>query len=69
MLPILALVCGRLRSLAPVGRLKPRGSAERGQTMAEFALLLAVVAFVVVVVAALLGANLSTVLHSTAGKV
>jgi Flp pilus assembly pilin Flp len=41
-----------------------RGSA--GQTMAEYALLIAVVAVVVIVAATLLGGNVSSTLHSTA---
>jgi Flp pilus assembly pilin Flp len=41
-----------------------RGSA--GQTMAEYALLIAVVAVVVIVAATLLGGNASSTLHSTA---
>jgi Flp pilus assembly pilin Flp len=37
-----------------------------GQTMAEYALLIAVVAVVVIVAATLMGGNVSSTLHSTA---
>ena len=40
------------------------GSA--GQTMAEYALLIAVIAVVVIVAATLMGGNVSSTLHSTA---
>jgi Flp pilus assembly pilin Flp len=37
-----------------------------GQTMAEYALLIAVIAVIVIVAATLLGGNVSSTLHSTA---
>jgi Flp pilus assembly pilin Flp len=40
--------------------------AAAGQTMAEYALLIAVVAVVAIVAATLLGGNVSSTLHSTA---
>ena len=43
--------------------------AERGQTMAEYALLLGVIALVVAAVAVLLGKSISSVFSDTAGRV
>jgi Flp pilus assembly pilin Flp len=37
-----------------------------GQTMAEYALLVAVIALIVIVAATLMGGNVSSTLHSTA---
>jgi Flp pilus assembly pilin Flp len=37
-----------------------------GQTMAEYALLIAVIALIVIVAASLMGGNVSSALHSTA---
>jgi Flp pilus assembly pilin Flp len=65
---MLALVSGPFRSLARVRRLTSPKRGESGQTMAEFALLLTVIALVVVVVATLLGADISTVLGTAARK-
>ena len=45
-----------------------RAPGERGQTMAEYGALLAVVALIVVIAAVLLGTNLSTIFDSTAHK-
>jgi pilus assembly protein Flp/PilA len=42
---------------------------EKGQTMAEYGILIAVIAIVVVVAAALLGTNLTSLFNSTATKV
>jgi Flp pilus assembly pilin Flp len=38
-----------------------------GQTMAEYALLIAVIAIVVIVAAVMLGGNVSSTLHNNAG--
>jgi Flp pilus assembly pilin Flp len=46
-----------------------RVSLERGQTMAEYAILLGVIALVVVVVATLLGSSISSVFSSVAHRV
>jgi Flp pilus assembly pilin Flp len=46
-----------------------RLASERGQTMAEYGILIAVIAVVVVVVAITLGSNISHLLSNTAGKV
>jgi pilus assembly protein Flp/PilA len=42
---------------------------DRGQTMAEYGILIAVIAIIVVVAAVVLGTNLSTLFSSTATKV
>ena len=42
---------------------------EEGQTMAEYAILIAVVALVVIAAAVLLGGSISTILNTTAHKV
>ena len=42
---------------------------EEGQTMAEYGILIAVIALVVVVAAVTLGGSISTLFNSTAGKV
>jgi pilus assembly protein Flp/PilA len=52
-----------------ISYLKLRLGREEGQTMAEYGILIAVIAIIVVVAAALLGTNLSTLFNSTAGKV
>ena len=52
-----------------VSYLKLRLGRDEGQTMAEYGILIAVIAIIVVVAAALLGTNLSTLFNSTAGKV
>ena len=49
--------------------LKLRLGRDEGQTMAEYGILIAVIAIVVVVAAVLLGGNLSTLFSSTATKV
>jgi Flp pilus assembly pilin Flp len=43
-------------------------ASERGQTMAEYGILIAVIAIIVVVAAVVLGTNLSGLFHSTATK-
>ncbi len=45
-----------------------RARQEEGQTMAEYAILLAVIAIVVAVVAVTLGGSISSVFSSVAGK-
>jgi Flp pilus assembly pilin Flp len=45
-----------------------RVSPDHGQTMAEYAILLGVIALVVVVVATLLGSSISDIFSSTAHK-
>jgi pilus assembly protein Flp/PilA len=42
---------------------------DRGQTMAEYGILIAVIAIIVVVAAVVLGTNLSSLFHDTATKV
>ncbi len=44
-----------------------RLSGERGQTMAEYGILIAVIAVVVVLAATALGGSISSLFHSTAG--
>jgi Flp pilus assembly pilin Flp len=56
-------------SLAAVGSFLFRIRADRGQTMAEYAILIAVIALVVVVVAITLGSSISALFSSTARKV
>jgi pilus assembly protein Flp/PilA len=51
--------------LAAVYRL----ASERGQTMAEYGILIAVIALIVVVAAVTLGGSISHLFNSTAGKV
>ena len=46
-----------------------RLSGERGQTMAEYGILIAVIALVVVIAAVTLGNSLSTLFHNTASRV
>jgi pilus assembly protein Flp/PilA len=46
-----------------------RLASDRGQAMAEYGILIAVVALIVVVAAVTLGSSISTVFHNTAGKV
>lgn len=46
-----------------------RFRSEKGQTMAEYGILIAVIAIVVVVAAQLLGTNLSSLFNTTATKV
>lgn len=41
---------------------------EEGQTMAEYGILIAVIAIIVVVAAALLGGSISSLFNSTSGK-
>jgi Flp pilus assembly pilin Flp len=53
----------------PLLTLVARLSTERGQTMAEYGILIAVIALIVVVAAVTLGGNLSGLLHTTATKV
>jgi len=49
--------------------IKLRLGRDEGQTMAEYGILIAVIAVIVVVAAALLGTNLSSLFNSTATKV
>jgi pilus assembly protein Flp/PilA len=51
-----------------VGMLALRLRREEGQTMAEYGILIAVIALVVVVAAIVLGGSISTLFGSTAGK-
>jgi pilus assembly protein Flp/PilA len=46
-----------------------RLSGERGQTMAEYGILIAVIALIVVVAATMLGGSLSGLFHNTASHV
>jgi pilus assembly protein Flp/PilA len=46
-----------------------RLQSDRGQTMAEYGILIAVIALIVVVAAVTLGASISHLFSSTAGKV
>jgi pilus assembly protein Flp/PilA len=50
-------------------RLMHRLSEQRGQTMAEYGILIGVIAIVVVAVAVVLGHNISTLFSSVAGRV
>ena len=43
-------------------------SADRGQTMAEYGILIAVIAVVVVVAATTLGGSITTIFHNALGK-
>jgi Flp pilus assembly pilin Flp len=45
-----------------------RWISERGQTMAEYGLLIAVIALIVVIVAVTLGSNIAHIFGTTAGK-
>jgi len=56
-------------SLAAVSSFLVRIRADRGQTMAEYGILIAVIALVVVVVAITLGSSISGLFSSTARKV
>jgi Flp pilus assembly pilin Flp len=51
-----------------VGFLKLRFGRDEGQTMAEYGILIAVIAIIVVVAAVVLGSNLSTLFGSAATK-
>jgi Flp pilus assembly pilin Flp len=51
-----------------ISRRLARMHGDRGQTMAEYGALLAVIALIVVIAAALLGANLSSIFDTTARK-
>jgi pilus assembly protein Flp/PilA len=44
-------------------------SAERGQTMAEYGILIAVIAVIVVVAATTLGTNITNIFHNASSKV
>ena len=50
-----------------VGTLTARMRSERGQTMAEYGILIAVIAVIVVLAATLLGSNVSSLFSSTGG--
>jgi pilus assembly protein Flp/PilA len=50
-----------------VGALAARVNNERGQTMAEYGILIAVIAVIVVLAATLLGSNVSSLFSSTGG--
>jgi pilus assembly protein Flp/PilA len=52
-----------------VSYLKLRLGRAEGQTMAEYGILIAVIAIIVVVAAALLGSSISSLFNSTAGQV
>jgi Flp pilus assembly pilin Flp len=52
-----------------VSALMPRLHREEGQTMAEYGILIAVIALVVVVVAVTLGSSISALFGNTASKV
>jgi pilus assembly protein Flp/PilA len=54
---------------AYVGSLFTQLREEGGQTMAEYGILIAVIAIVVIIAAGLLGTNLSSLFNSTATKV
>ncbi len=51
-----------------VGMLVSRMRNQAGQTMAEYGILIAVIAVIVVLAATLLGGNISTLFSSTGGK-
>jgi Flp pilus assembly pilin Flp len=55
--------------LVVLSQLTSRTRSERGQTMAEYGILIAVIALVVVVVAVTLGGAISSLFGSTASKV
>jgi Flp pilus assembly pilin Flp len=46
-----------------------RLTSDRGQTMAEYGILIGVIALIVIVAAVTLGVNLSDLFRTTAGKV
>ncbi|HEX8975822.1 MAG TPA: hypothetical protein VF781_04855 [Solirubrobacteraceae bacterium] len=48
--------------------LRDRAEGEAGQTMAEYGILIAVIAIIVVVAAALLGGSISSLFNSTSGS-
>jgi pilus assembly protein Flp/PilA len=52
-----------------LGSLIARARSDRGQTMAEYGILIAVIAIVVVVVAVTLGGAISSLFGTTAGSV
>lgn len=54
---------------AIVSLLTMRIRSEKGQTMAEYGILIAVIAVVVIVAAGFLGTSISNLFQSTAGKV
>jgi pilus assembly protein Flp/PilA len=54
---------------AYVGALVTQLRREEGQTMAEYGILIAVIALVVIAAAVLLGGSISSLFNSTAGKV
>lgn len=54
---------------AYVGSLFTQLREEAGQTMAEYGILIAVIAIIVIVAATLLGGNLSSLFNTTAGSV
>ncbi len=51
-----------------VGMLVARMRSQSGQTMAEYGILIAVIAVIVVLAATLLGGSVSTLFSSTSGK-
>ncbi len=51
-----------------VGMLVARMRTQTGQTMAEYGILIAVIAVIVVLAATLLGGSVSTLFSSTSGK-
>lgn len=48
--------------------LRDRADGESGQTMAEYGILIAVIAIIVVVAATLLGGSISSLFNSTSGS-
>ena len=67
----------RLRAEAPtmtldlwqlLYHLRDRADGESGQTMAEYGILIAVIAIIVVVAATLLGGSISSLFNSTSGS-
>lgn len=46
-----------------------RLASQDGQTMAEYGILIAVIALIVIVAAVVLGSSISTLFHNTAAKV
>jgi pilus assembly protein Flp/PilA len=52
-----------------IGAFIARSQREEGQTMAEYALLVVVIAIVVLVAATTLGTSISSVFNSLAGKI
>jgi Flp pilus assembly pilin Flp len=63
-------VCWLIVSIATrFANLTSSRQREEGQTMAEYAILLGVIALVVVAVAVLFGKSISSIFNSTSGKI